>query len=179
MHINDQPVKTRWFLLALALALVVLGGAGCSSLAPAQFQDTAPRFDPAAYFTGHTHSHGVFENRAGEPARRFETDAVGHWEGGELTLNQTFTYQDGKVQHRRWRIRRLDAHRFEATASDVVGLARGEAYGNAFRWEYTVALKPGNPLITCISPNGCTWSPTAARWSTAQRSRNWGSNSRR
>ena len=41
----------------------------------------------------------------------------------------------------------MDAHRFEATANDVVGTASGEAYGNAFHWEYTVALKPGNPLF--------------------------------
>ena len=37
-------------------------------------------------------------------------------------------------------------HHYEATANDVVGKARGEAQGNAFRWEYTIALKPGNPL---------------------------------
>jgi len=42
--------------------------------------------------------------------------------------------------------RRLDAHRYSATANDVVGTGTGEAHGNAFRWEYTVALQPGNPL---------------------------------
>jgi hypothetical protein len=40
----------------------------------------------------------------------------------------------------------VDEHRYEATASDVVGTATGEAWGNAFRWEYTLALEPGNPL---------------------------------
>ncbi len=54
-------------------------------------------------------------------------------------------------QQRHWRIRRVDAHRYEATANDVVGTATGEAYGNAFRWEYTVALKPGNPLYNVRS----------------------------
>ena len=133
--------------LLFATVVVCLGGAGCSSLAPADFARTSPRFNPAAFFTGKTHSWGVFENRSGEPARRFTTDAVGSRErDGTLVLEQTFTYEDGSTQHRRWRIRQVDEHRFEAQANDVVGVAHGEAYGNAFHWAYTVALKPGNPL---------------------------------
>lgn len=100
-----------------------------------------------AYFTGKTHSWGVFENRAGQPGRGFKTACVGRMEGNVLVLDQEFTYDDGQHQRRHWRIRRVDAHRFEATANDVVGTGTGEAYGNAFRWEYTVALKPGNPLF--------------------------------
>ena len=68
-------------------------------------------------------------------------------EGDTLRLDQDFAYDDGHHQQRHWRIRRVDAHRFEATANDVVGTGTGEAYGDAFRWEYTVALKPGNPLF--------------------------------
>jgi hypothetical protein len=63
-----------------------------------------------------------------------------------LSLQQTFTYDDGSTQRRTWRIRRLDEHRNTGTGSDVVGTAKGEVYGNAFRWEYTVALRPGNPF---------------------------------
>ena len=120
---------------------------GCASLAPRQFTGSAPAFDPVAFFTGRTRSWGVFENRAGQPARRFATVCDGHrGADGTLLLDQTFTYEDGTVQRRHWRIRRLDAHRYTATANDVVGTGTGEAYGNAFHWEYTVALKPGNPL---------------------------------
>ena len=79
----------------------------------------------------------------GNPLKRFTTASVGRWEGEALALDQEFTYEGGQRQQRHWRIRRVDAHRFEATANDVVGIATGEAYGNAFRWEYTVALKPG------------------------------------
>ena len=121
--------------------------AGCASLAPRQFASTGPAFDPQAFFAGRVHSWGVFENRAGAPTRRFTTASVGRWEGNTLLLDQKFTYQEGTHQQRHWRIRRVDDHRFEATANDVVGTATGEAYGNAFRWEYTVALKPGNPLF--------------------------------
>ena len=134
--------------LATVLSLAALGGlTGCSSLPVAHFAGSSPAFDPVAFFTGRTHSWGVFENRAGQPSRRFQTACVGHREGAVLVLDQDFTYEDGQHQQRQWRIRRVDAHRYEATANDVVGVGTGTAYGNAFHWEYTVALKPGNPLF--------------------------------
>ena len=131
---------------SLILLLAAFAVAGCASLPPQHFAGTQPVFDPMAYFAGHTRSWGVFENRAGDPSRSFTTDCTGRREGDTLVLDQTFTYEDGQTQQRHWRIRRVDAHRYEATANDVVGVGTGEAYGNAFHWEYTVALKPGNPL---------------------------------
>lgn len=144
-----RSILPRWVFLPGLTAVflsTVLGLVGCASLPVSRFADTAPPLDPVAFFTGRTHSWGVFENRAGEPTRRFQTDCQGHLEDGELLLDQIFTYDDGHRQLRHWRIRRVDAHRFTATANDVVGTATGKADGNAFRWEYTVALKPGNPL---------------------------------
>ncbi len=136
------------FCRALALLAALVLFAGCSHLQPQDFARVAPRFDPVAFYTGHTQSWGVFEDRTGaHPSRWFTTDCLGHRENGELVLDQTFTYGDGSQQHRHWHIRRLDEHRYEATANDVVGTGHGEAYGNAFHWEYTVALKPGNPLF--------------------------------
>lgn len=140
------------------LAIFLLGAAlsrglaapepATGSLVERRFANTTPAFDPIAFFTGRTRSWGVFENRAGEPTRRFSTVCDGRRDAdGALRLDQTFLYEDGTTQQRHWRIRRLDAHRYEATANDVVGRGEGEAYGNAFHWEYTVALKPGNPLF--------------------------------
>ena len=136
--------RFRRMFLASATAFAA---AGCSSLSVEQFAQQSPPFDPIAYFTGKTHSWGVFENRAGDPSRRFQTACIGRMENGVLFLDQTFTYDDGHQQQRHWHIRRVDAHRYEATANDVVGTGSGTAFGNAFRWEYTVALKPGNPFL--------------------------------
>ncbi len=133
-------------LLIAALLLILWLLAGCSSLAPEKFTGSQPKFDPITFFTGRTHSWGVFENRTGDPARRFTTSCLGRLEGETLVLDQEFVYDDGERQQRHWRIRRTDAHHLEATANDVVGTGTGEVYGNAFHWEYTVALKPGNPL---------------------------------
>lgn len=139
---TPMKLPLRWLCLLPVMVLTA-----CASLAPQKFADTGPTFDPQAFFTGRVHSWGVFENRAGEPARRFTTASIGRRDGDTLRLDQTFTYDDGTRQQRHWRIRRVDAHRFTATANDVLGEAAGEAYGNAFRWEYTVALKPGNGLF--------------------------------
>ena len=135
-------MKIRRYLSALILCLL----AGCSSLAPVRFVGSKPDFDPIAYFTGRTSSWGVFEDRSGDPVRRFTTVCNGHLEGDALVLDQDFAYEDGTHQQRHWRIRRTDAHHLGATANDVVGIGNGEFYGNAFHWEYTVALKSGNPL---------------------------------
>ncbi len=132
---------------SILIILLAAFSCACASLAPSQFAGTAPAFDPIAFFTGRTSSDGVFENRSGNPARRFSTVCDGRRAaGGVLLLDQTFTYADGEIQHRHWRIQRVDAHRYAATANDVEGTASGEAYGNVFHWTYTVKLKPGNPL---------------------------------
>jgi hypothetical protein len=71
---------------------------------------------------------------------------MGRREGDALVITQDFTFEDGHRQQRVFRVRRIDDHRYEATANDMVGVSRGEAYGNTFHWEYTIALRPGNPL---------------------------------
>ena len=86
------------------------------------------------------------ENRSGSPREIVRTKTAGRWEGDTLRLEQELVLGDGKSQHRSWRIRKLDAHRYEATANDVVGRVEGEAYGNVFHWSFTLALCPGHPL---------------------------------
>lgn len=132
------------FLVVVFMTIVLTG---CRSLQPLDFADSKTTFEPDKYFTGHVRSWGVMENRAGKPRSRFTTESVGKRDAsGDVMIEQTFHYEGGGTQKRKWNVHRIDAHHFEATANDVVGKARGEARGNAFRWEYTIALKPGNPL---------------------------------
>lgn len=134
-------------LAVLWIVALACGLTGCGSLKPADFAGAGKKFRPDEYFGGHVRSWGVMENRRGEPRRRFTTESFGTREASGVTIiTQTFTHEDGHKEQRVWRVRRIDEHHFEGTANDVVGVARGVAFGNAFRWKYTIALKPGNPF---------------------------------
>ena len=133
------PFRTFCLILGASLA-------GCAGLKPTDFAEGRPLLDPVSFFSGHTKSAGVLENRDGAPTQRVETETNGHVSAGVLALEQELRFSDGKKQHRSWRIRRMDEHHFEATANDVVSVARGEAYGNVFHWELGLMLSPGNPL---------------------------------
>jgi hypothetical protein len=116
-------------------------------MAPGDFADERPVFDPIVFFTGPTHSWGVLETRSGEPRSRFRTEMEGVPEGRDVVVvTQDFTFESGRTDQRVWRIERTGPHRIEATAADVVGVAHGDLHGNAFRWEYTLELRPGNAL---------------------------------
>jgi hypothetical protein len=127
----------------LILAALLLGG--CKTLQPSDFVGAEPAFDPVAYFEGPTGSWGVFED-AGRPTRRFNGALVGHRDGDALVLMQRIRFDDGKTQQRRWRLWRVGPHEFHATAPGVIGIARGVAYGNAFRWDYVLQVDPENRL---------------------------------
>ena len=123
---------------ALIVLAVFLGG--CSAMQPKDFEGTQPHLDLFAYFQGETRAWGIFQDRSGGLKRQFSVDIRGEVAGDELTLTEDFVYADGEIQQRIWRIRRVDQHRYEGRADDVVGIATGLAYGQALNWRYTLRL---------------------------------------
>jgi len=134
------------FIPAVALCAAL---AGCGKpMTVARFAGTAPAFDPLVYWTGHTHSWGVVENRSGAPSEIVQTDCVGEAEGADgLHMRQTLTEGDGTVTHRDWHLRRVSPGHFTATANDMVGTAEGVAAGRVFHWTWVWATRPGNALF--------------------------------
>lgn len=107
-----------------------------------------PAFDPIGFFGGHTHSWGVIEDRSGAPSQWVVTDSHGERQGADrLLMVQHLTFQDGTTQQRDWTLWRSGPGRFDATANDMVGTARGRADGNTFHWQWVLARHPGNPLM--------------------------------
>ncbi len=135
----------RLYKLALLLLLAV-HLTGCASMKPAAFDGSTPDLDPVAFFTGRTHSSGVFETRAGQPAQRITTTTLGVMKRDTLFIEQDLMPERGRQQHRSWQLRRVDAHHIDATANDIRGAAHGVLWGNAFSWRFTLMLSPGNPL---------------------------------
>ena len=61
-------------------------------------------------------------------------------------MTQDVTLDDGVPERRTWRIRRLDEHHYLAWSENVIGVAKGEAWGNAFRLDYVLVLNKSHHL---------------------------------
>jgi len=132
-----RPSSARLAALSLAAALL----ASCASApVPADYAAEQPVLDLKQYFNGELVAHGLFTDRAGKVARRFTVQMTGTWQGQNGTLDELFTYSDGKTERRVWRLTDEGGGRYTGRADDVVGVAEGRAAGNALNWRYTLAL---------------------------------------
>jgi len=145
---TTRPSCARILLAGALLAFIPLT-TGCATLPPRDFSKSPTRFELDRYFVGHARSWGVFENTDGQPQLHFTCDSYGKRDAkGDVLLHQQFRYSDGKTPTRDWHIHRVDATHWEATANDMIGVARGEGEGNAFSWEYTITLDRSDPFAT-------------------------------
>lgn len=122
-----------------ALAAVTLLP-GCASPTAADYAAEKPLLDLKRYFNGELVAHGIFTDRSGKVVRRFVVQMTGTWQGAQGTLDERFTYSDGKTERRVWRLQDEGQGRWTGRADDVVGVALGQSAGNALNWRYTLAL---------------------------------------
>jgi hypothetical protein len=127
----------RRLLLSLAGASVLTG---CAAPQLADYAGATPRLDLRDYFNGTVDAWGIFTDRAGKVVKRFTVVMECRWQGDEGVLDEAFLYSDGTRQRRIWRLRQLADGRYSGRADDVVGAAVGRQLGNAFQWQYTLAL---------------------------------------
>jgi hypothetical protein len=128
----------RTFIATLAASALLLGCAAAPQ--PADYAAEKPLLDLKQYFNGELIAHGIFTDRGGKVARRFIVKMTGTWQGNQGTLDERFTYSDGKTERRVWRLTDLGGGRWEGRADDVLGVATGVAAGNALNWRYTLKL---------------------------------------
>ena len=128
---------TRRGLLGAGVALAL---AGCASPEVQDYAKEAPRLDLRTFFSGQLSAKGMFTDRSGRVVKRFTVKMAARWDGDVGVLDERFQYSDGSTQRRVWRLRSVGQGRYVGTADDVVGEAAGESAGNAFRWNYTLAL---------------------------------------
>ncbi len=131
------------YTLLICIALLV---GGCASKPIAAFESGRPIFDPLQFFAGRTHSWGVFETRSGQPSKVLTTATTGRREADGLHFEQDLVFQGSRKSHRSWLVRRVDEHRYTATGTGIIGIARGEARGNVFHLDFTLDALPGNSL---------------------------------
>ncbi len=137
----------------LVLALVLLSGlsvgiSACARSGINTLADRAPQLDLSAFFVGQTVALGIFEDRFGNLRRQFRVVLEGTVDGDILTLDETFLYDDGEQEFRKWVIRRTVQGKageilYEGSAEDITGVAKGAVSGNALNWQYDVVLSMG------------------------------------
>lgn len=130
----------RWFLIGAMLL-----ASGCATLTPQDYASEKPKLDLATYFNGKVEGWGMVQDRSGKVLRRMVVVLECTWNGNDGVLDESFQWSDGKTEKRVWKIRK-DGDRYIGTAGDVVGEARGEASGNALRWNYVLALPVGDAV---------------------------------
>ena len=138
-------MQRRLFIAATASTPLWLSA--CASQSLEGYAQERPVLDLARYFNGVVDAHGIFQDRSGQIVRRFTVVMECRWEGDQGVLDEAFTYSDGSTQRRVWRLTRHADGRYTGRADDVVGTAEGRTVGNAFRWQYTLALPVDGRVI--------------------------------
>ena len=98
------------------------------------------------YFAGETHAYGLFEDRLGRVRNQFAVIVVGHWDGGTLSLDEDFIYNNGDTEYRKWQIEKTGSNTYIGTTQKIIGKAIGETSGNAFHWTYKFKLNVGDEV---------------------------------
>jgi hypothetical protein len=134
----SRPHRTLTALFVLLLPLL----SGCAThLDGARYSAHDPAFDLFTFFDGEVTAWGLVQDRSGEVTQRFVVDITGTVDGDRLQLDERFNYRLGDgVRHRIWDIERLPDGSYRGRADDILDVARGEAWGNAFRWTYAMDL---------------------------------------
>ena len=124
----------------LLLFILFLALNNCSKMKPEDYKDTKPVIKIEDYFQGNVKAWGMLQTRSGEVKRQFVADMKGEFDGQNLILDETFIWSDGEKQERRWTIKKIGDNKYEGTAPDVVGVAKGVSFGSAFKFEYQLLV---------------------------------------
>ena len=124
------------FLLIILLVLLT----SCSDMKPEDYINTEPKIKIEEYFLGDVKAWGIFQNRFGKVERQFTAKMEGSFDGEILTLEEDFSWNDGEKQKRKWKIKKVGDNKYEGTAPDVIGVAKGVSYGSAFKFEYQLLI---------------------------------------
>ena len=111
-----------------------------NKMKPEDFKDQKPRLIIEEYLSGNVKAWGILQNRSGKVTRQFSANLNGKWDGKKFILDEKFNWNNGEVQTRQWKIKKIDDHNYEGTAGDVVGTAKGYSYGPAFKFEYVLLV---------------------------------------
>ncbi|MCW1955027.1 DUF3833 domain-containing protein [uncultured Lentibacter sp.] len=134
-------MKILMLLVIVVLALIAFRpGLSFKSQKVADYAANGPAFDIRVALSGALVSEGLIYGPTGRVTSRFLAEFTGVWDGDSGTLAEEFTYDTGNSQSRKWTLTMGENGHFTATASDVIGEAKGQQMGNAVRMTYKIRL---------------------------------------
>lgn len=128
----------------LMIILLVSTFVSCSSQKLNDYSNENPKLNLREFFNGNIRALGIVQDRSGKVIKRFEVDIQASWNGNVGTLDEKFQYSDNTKSTRVWTLNEVAPNKYEATAGDVIGIAKGETSGNAFFLEYYLDLPVGD-----------------------------------
>lgn len=135
-------MKILLVIALILLALVVVQRLAFSFVAqrPADYADTGPAFEIERHLGGPLITDGVIYGPTGRVVTRYTAEMQGTWDENGGRLAEDFRFSTGTTQQREWKIEKLDATRFTATAEDVIGVASGQTSGATLLMRYRLRL---------------------------------------
>ena len=127
--------------IAFGAFALMLTSACSVSIDGAQYQQQQPVFSLTEFFDGKVKAWGIVQNRSGNVVQRFIVDIDGSMQDGKLILDETFHYDLGEGPRKRvWTLTPQADGSFEGRAGDILDVAIGKPYGNAFNFTYSMDL---------------------------------------
>ncbi|MCG9596828.1 DUF3833 domain-containing protein [Vibrio sp. Isolate25] len=127
--------KMKTAIIGVLLTILI----GCSTEV-SEYKGSTPAFNLFEYFDGEVTAWGMVQDYTNKQQRRFKVDIVGTINGDTITLVEDFVFDDGELDQRIWKIKRLSDSTYEGEAGDILGIAQGKEVGNALHWVYDFEL---------------------------------------
>jgi hypothetical protein len=134
-------------IILLTNFLLIMLCFSCSNISPQIYSANSPKMDIRNYFRGDLEAFGILQDRGGKVIKTFTVKMKGTWQNNDGKLEEDFVFSDGKTDHRVWDLKVFDDNNFTGKAGDVVGIAKGEQYGNAMRMNYVLTIPLENRKI--------------------------------
>lgn len=124
----------------LLTTLVAFMFCNSCSTNPKIYANNSPKLDIRKYFNGNLEAYGILKDRSGKVIKTFTVKMKGSWNKNAGKLEEHFVFSDGKTDERIWTFDMEDDNNFIASAHDVVGVAKGQQYGNAVFLDYVLTI---------------------------------------
>lgn len=107
---------------------------------PEDYEDSFPILDIRQHLSGPMICEGVIFGPLGRVTSSFVADFDITWTDDIGIMSERFSYNDGSVQDRAWRIVLGDDDKFTTTAEDVPGRGLGTVAGSTIFMRYKIRL---------------------------------------